>query len=148
MKKLLASLVFLMIATGAAQAADLVSAEDAQKMLSSSPDTRIIDARGVAARSLTPIPGALVASEVKNLEPCVALLVAARVEAGMKVAADIEAANPGIDVRVVEGGYESIREAVGGHAVGSKPSFTIPTDTCEPGPSLRTYDGDHKNEAK
>ena len=137
-------LVFLVVlsilcAPGVVHAASMIHPEETRKVLGDAPATRIIDARGVAARSLTPIAGALAADGIMALDPGIVLLVAPKPEAGLLAAAGVEAAYAGVDVRVIEGGYETLREITGGRLSGTMPGFVIPTDTCAVGPVLRVY---------
>lgn len=131
-----------------AGAASVIPGERAAEMLRERPNTPIVDARSVVARSMSPIRGALAIDDSVVLEAgTTALLVGNDERQAMEAAARVETAHPGVKVLVVEGGDQSLRGVVGGVSVrtgnsGLPTNFIIPSDTCQTGPALHVFGQD------
>ena len=128
--------------TSAVCAETLVNA-DALENLDGAEDWPVVDVRELSEQSQLAIPGSLDFSPELSVELMV-LLVASDNATGILVAQKIESKFPGIEVIVLDGGYETLRTiwpelrpSKDGFSLPG--TFTIPSDTCESGDPLHTF---------
>jgi hypothetical protein len=106
----------------------------------------LVDARDLAERSQSPIPGALDPDQAPATAGGV-LVIGTDTAGARRVAREIEARLPGSKVVVVDGGVDALRglrpelanlpSALG--ITGMPGTFTIPKDTCQPGKPVHTF---------
>jgi rhodanese-related sulfurtransferase len=108
----------------------------------------VVDIRELSERSREPIPGALEFGPELNVSGPVLVLASADSIAQLTAVA-IESRLPRAQAYAISGGIDTLRvirpdllPAMGG---GNMPgTFTIPSDTCQPGPALHTFTEEKK----
>lgn len=139
MLRVIRMVCLLALSTGAAaeamvDAATLSSLEGASQW-------PVVDVRDLGERSLQPIPGARDFTPELDLAGPV-LVVGSDDSAAHRAAAAIEARLSRVQAHWVAGGIDSLRTIRPDLPAGSgtmPESFTIPSDTCQPGEPLHTF---------
>lgn len=134
--------LFLLCFTASALAETVVDA-GALAQLDGAAAWPVVDVRDLSDRSRKPIPGALEFGPELDVAGPV-LVVAGEDQVAQLTAVAIEARLRGAEAFAVAGGLESLqtirpdllRDSGGGNMPGT---FTIPSDTCQPGEPLHTY---------
>jgi len=132
---------------GVAAAEEVVDAEALAK-LEGAAGWPVVDVRELAERSREPIPGALeFGPELEVSGPV--LVVASEESIARLTAVAIESRLRSAQAYVVAGGIETLRTirpdllpSVGDSNMPG--TFTIPSDTCQPGPALHTFSEEKK----
>lgn len=141
MKKIL---MLCLIGPGvSAHAVELVDA-DGLAGLEGANEWPVVDARDLFDQSRNPIPGAIAYERGITLSGPV-LVVASDPRNAREAAEELEGRLEGVEAHAVLGGTEDLRrirsdlspETVGNTNMPS--SYTIPSDTCQPGPALHTF---------
>lgn len=137
----------LLIFVSSAAAETLVDAEALAK-LEGAAQWPVVDMRELDERSREPIPGALEFGPELNVSGPV-LVVASEDSIAQLTAAAIESRLPGAKAYVVSGGIETLRavrpELLPPPGSSNMPgTFTIPSDTCQPGSPLHTFTEEKK----
>lgn len=146
MLRLMALLASLWLA-GAAAAEEVVGAEALAK-LEGAAGWPVVDVRDLAERSREPIPGALeFGPELEVSGPV--LVVASEESIARLTAVAIESRLRSAEAYVVAGGIETLRtirpDLLPSMGDSNMPgTFTIPSDTCQPGPALHTFSEEKK----
>lgn len=141
MSRLTILLMFLLFGVGVA-AEEMVDAQ-ALEALEGVGGWQVVDVRDLADRSRSPIPGALDSDPELTLTGPV-LVVGSEDRVARLTAAELESRFDGVQAYAVEGGGDTLRairvELLPSFSAGSMPgTFTIPSDTCQPGAPLHTF---------
>lgn len=140
-------LLCTMFVAAAACAETVVDAEALSK-LEGAAGWPVVDVRDLAERSREPIPGALEFGPELNLSGPV-LVIASEDSIAQLTAVAIESRLRSAQAYAVAGGIETLRTirsdllpSVGGSNMPG--TFTIPSDTCQPGEPLHTFSEEKK----
>ncbi|MCW8827947.1 MAG: hypothetical protein OQK94_02700 [Gammaproteobacteria bacterium] len=139
-------LMSLLFSTGAA-AEEVVDAE-ALAALEGAGHWPVVDVRDLADQSRVPIPGALEFGPELALSGPV-LVVGSENSIARLTAVALESRFDGVQAYAVEGGIDTLRTirtellpSLGGDSMPG--TFTIPSDTCQPGPALHTFSDEER----
>lgn len=139
-------LLFTMSLVGAVAAVEVVDAESLAR-LEGAAGWPVVDVRELAERSREPIPGALeLGPELQVTGPV--LVIASEDSIAQLTAVAIESRLRGAQAYAVSGGIDTLRRIrpdLLPTLEGSMPgTFTIPSDTCQPGEPLHTFSEEKK----
>ncbi|WP_175452446.1 hypothetical protein [Thiohalomonas denitrificans] len=137
------------IAMGSTAVAEVVVDAEALAKLEGATGWPVVDVRGPAERSRVPIPdGRDLGPELDEVTGRV-LVIASDDEIAQEAARAVESRLRTVEAFAVKGGIDTLRvirpDLLPSIESGAMPgTYTIPTDTCQPGPALHTFSDEKK----